>query len=87
MTSVLSVRIKPAKLARVKARAVELGYADNSKYVLALINDDMARPERKHVFASADMIGAFNTGTGPATNANTRRLITEKLRAKHEKNR
>ncbi len=75
-------------IAAIDARASRLGQK-RSRYLLDLVERDLAEEKkpRRHVFASADLIGAFNLLTGPATNANTRRIMAEKLRRRPEKHR
>ena len=70
------------------ARAAQLGQ-DRTKYILTLVERDLSevKKPRKHKFASRDLIGAYNTGTGPATNENTRRIIAQRLKERREKNR
>ncbi len=70
------------------ARASQLGQ-DRSKYILTLVERDLteAKKPRRHKFASYDLIGAFSTGTGPATNENTRRIIAQRLKERREKHR
>lgn len=70
------------------ARAAQLGQ-DRSKYILTLVERDLNETPkpRKHKFASLDLIGAFSTGTGPATNENTRRIFRQRLKKRSEKNR
>lgn len=86
MTTIFSVRARPSEIAEIEAKAKARGFPDKVKYLLALARED-APAAARHKFASDDLIGAFNTGSGPATNANTRRLIPRKLKARHEKNR
>jgi hypothetical protein len=88
MSNVLTLRLSPAKLARVDRRAAELG-RDRSGYVRALIDEDLHLPEGKRArrFASEDLIGAFHTGQGTADNALVRRLARQRLRERREKNR
>lgn len=87
MSNVLTLRLPPAKLARVDRRAAELG-RDRSGYVRALIDQDLEQPAgaRPHRFASEDLIGAFDMGQGTADNPTVRRLVRRRLlqrRAKH----
>jgi len=88
MTKPFSVRARPSLIAAMDARAARLGQ-DRSKYVLTLVERDLATEgkTRRHKFASFDLIGAFSTGTGPATNENSRRIIARRLREQREKNR
>ena len=72
------------------ARAAQLGQ-DRTKYILTLVERDLSEAEaekpRKYKFKSYDLIGAFHTNTGPATNENTRRIIAQRLKERREKNR
>lgn len=72
------------------ARAAQLGQ-DRTKYILTLVERDLSKAEvekpRKYKFKSYDLIGAFRTNTGPATNENTRRIIAQRLKERREKNR
>ena len=88
MTKPFSVRARPSLISEMDARAARLGQ-DRSKYILTLVQRDLADEEkpRKHKFASHDLIGAFSTGTGPATNENTRRIIQQRFKERREKNR
>ena len=87
MSKVLTFRLSMAKLTQVDRRAAELG-RDRSGYVRALIDHDLSRPPaRRHKFASEDLIGAYNTGLGSATNATIRRRARERLVRAREKNR
>lgn len=88
MPAILTVRTKPSKLAQISARASELGFPDRSKYVLALVDRDLSatRPARRR-FASKNLIGAYATRHGPATNANTRALLARQLKQRRETNR
>jgi hypothetical protein len=88
MTTPISVRVKPARLNRIDARAAQLGFADRSKYLLALVERDLSEAADEPVrFQSEDLIGSVRVGTGPATNANTRRVIAAALKERREKNR
>ncbi len=85
MANILTLRLAPAKLARVDQRAAELG-RDRSGYIRALIDRDLEQPaRRRHKFASEDLIGAFNTGQGTADNATVRRLARERWLQRREK--
>jgi hypothetical protein len=88
MTRPFSLRARPSLLAAIDARAARLGQ-DRTKYILSLVEQDLTEDKkpRRHKFASHDLIGAFSTGTGPATNENTRRLIAQRLKERREKNR
>jgi hypothetical protein len=88
MASILTLRLPPAKLAKVDQRAAELG-RDRSGYVRALIDQDLDRPagRLRHRFASEDLIGAFDTGQGTADNATVRRLVRQRLLQRREEHR
>ncbi len=88
MANVLTLRLSPGKLARVDRRAAEIG-RDRSGYLRALIDQDLERPTEsdRHKFASEDLIGAFDTGQGTATNALVRRLARRRLLRGRAKNR
>ena len=82
------MRARPSLIAAIDARAARLGQ-DRTKYILTLVERDLIEDKKpgKHKFASYDLIGAFSTGTGPATNENTRRIIQQRLKERREKNR
>ncbi len=87
MANILTIRLAPAKLARVDQRAAELG-RDRSGYVRALIDKDLEQPiGHGHSFASEDLIGAFNTGQGTADNAMVRRLVRQRWLQRREAHR
>ena len=88
MANILTLRLLPAKLARVDRRAAELG-RDRSGYVRALIDLDLEQPAKQpgHKFASEDLIGALNTGQGGADNATVRRLVRLRMQERREKHR
>ena len=89
MANILTLRLSPAKLARVDRRAAELG-RDRSGYIRALIEQDLEQPAepRRRTFASDDLIGAFNLGNGTADNATVHRLARQRLlERRREKNR
>src|SRR5258708_18676049 len=85
MANVLTLRISPAKLAKLDKLAAGSG-RDRSGYVRSLIDTALERPQRtaRHKFASADLLGALSIGNGPATNENTRRIIRERLKVRRE---
>jgi hypothetical protein len=88
MTTTISLRIKPSRVARIDARAEQLGFDDRSKYLLAVVEADLNRAESEPAsFRSEDLIGAVRIPTGPATNKNTRRVIAAALKGRREKNR
>ena len=86
MANIVTLRLPPAKLARMDRRAAELG-RDRSGYLRALIDRDLEQPAEqvRHKFASEDLIGAFNTGQGGADNATVRRLVRLRMRERREK--
>ena len=86
MANIVTLRLPPAKLARMDRRAAELG-RDRSGYLRALIDRDLEQPveQVRHKFASEDLIGAFNTGQGGADNATVRRLVRLRMRERREK--
>lgn len=88
MTRPFSLRARPSLIAAIDARAARLGQ-DRTKYILTLVERDLSEEKkpRRHKFASYNLIGAFSTGTGPATNENTRRIIAQRLKERREKNR
>ena len=87
MPNVLTVRMSPAKLAKLDRRAAQAG-RERSEYVRALIEQDLKQqPESpRHVFASGDLVGTFAIGV-PTDNRSVRRLIRQRLRERHAKNR
>jgi hypothetical protein len=90
MTTTLTVKTPPAKRARIEKRAAELGFADHAKYLMHLVDRDLAGKRIASVrrkFSSADMIGCVAIDIGPGTNANIRRVMRERLKARHGKNR
>jgi hypothetical protein len=88
MTKPFSLRAKPSLISAMDARAAQLGQ-DRTKYILTLVERDLSEGKHAgdHKFASHDLIGAYNTGAGPATNENTRRIIAQRLKERREKNR
>jgi hypothetical protein len=88
MTRPFSLRARPSLIAAIDARAAQLGQ-NRTNYILSVIERDLTekKPSRPHKFASHDLIGSVSTGTGPATNENTRRIIAQRLKERREKNR
>lgn len=84
MTRPFSVRARPSVIAAMDARAATLGQ-DRSAYILSLVERDLAaqRAERRHRFASEDLIGSVQTGLAAGDNATVRRLVRQRLRAEH----
>lgn len=81
MTQVLTVRVPPDLIAKVDARAAELGL-DGGKYVRTLIEQDDAsgsRHGRKRRFASEDFIGSVSLRQGPYTNRRVRAIVAARL--------
>lgn len=62
MTHVISVRVPPAKLAELDRRAKASGL-DRSKYVMRLIEEDLAvrAPKTKRRFESSHLLGKFQS--------------------------
>jgi hypothetical protein len=90
MTEVLTVRIPPALLCKAEARAAQLGL-DRAKYVRSLIEEDLAaaRAEKKHRFASEDLIGAYISPVSgdSATNARVREVMKQRQLDKRARSR
>jgi predicted DNA-binding protein len=88
MSTVLTIRLPAAKVARVARRAAELGQ-DRSTYIRGLIEQDLSNAPKpsKHVFASEDLAGCISTGLKIADNATVRKLIRQRLLERSEKNR
>lgn len=76
MTKILTLRL-PAELhQKAEARALRLGL-DRAKYVRSLIEDDVSEAGRndKSTFASEDLVGLYQVGTGSAKNASVRQRL------------
>ena len=88
MSSVLTIRIAPQKLAKLDRRAAELGQ-NRSSYVRRLVEQDLesAPKPRKHVFASEDLAGCVKTGIKSGDNATVRKIIRQRLLTRYAKNR
>jgi hypothetical protein len=88
MANILTLRLPPAKLAKVDRRAAELG-RDRSGYLRALIDRDLEQPasETGHKFVSEDLIGSYNIGHLTADNATVRRLARDRWLQRREKHR
>ena len=72
MTRVLTVRIQPELLAKVEARAAQLGL-DRGKYVRDLIEQDVQQVRSTpRQFASEDFVGSMAKGLGPYSNRRVR---------------
>jgi hypothetical protein len=85
MTKPFSLRARPSLIAAIDARAAQLGQ-DRTKYILSLVEEDLTRkkPERRHKFASSNLIGCVRTGIKSGDNATIRRVIRQRM---NEKNR
>jgi len=86
MSSILTLRISPSKLARLDRAAAAAG-RDRSGYLRRLIDDALendGRSGRPHKFASADLMGSLCIGNGPGTNENVRRIVRQRLAARRE---
>ena len=88
MANVLTLRLPPGKLARVDRRAAQLGQ-HRSGYMRSLIEEDLMKAAipHQHVFASEDLVGCVRTGIKTGDNRTIRKIIRERLRARHAKNR
>lgn len=89
MSNVLTLRISPAKLARLDRLAAAAG-RDRSAYVRRLIDDAIegkGHAGRRYKFASVDLLGSLSIGLGPGTNENIRRLVRQRLRGRREAHR
>ena len=84
MTRPFSVRARPSAIAAMDARAAALGQ-DRSGYLLSLVERDLAaqKAERRHRFASEDLIGSVRTGLASGDNATVRRLARQRLCEEH----
>ena len=62
MTHVVSLRMPRAKVAAIDRRAADSGL-DRTKYLLRLVDQDLARPSRrsKQRFASLRLLGRFRS--------------------------
>ena len=60
MTHVISLRMPPEKVAAIDRRATDSGL-DRTKYLLRLVDQDLARPagRSKRRFASLHLLGRF----------------------------
>jgi hypothetical protein len=85
MTKPFSLRARPSLIEAIDARAAQLGQ-DRTKYILALVEDDLSRQKtgHRHKFASDDLIGCVSTGIKSGDNATIRRLVRQRM---NEKNR
>jgi hypothetical protein len=82
MTEVISVRMEPEKLSKLDRRAADSGL-DRSKYLMRLVEADLAQPlgKSKRRFASGHLLGKFrSTGSSNAK-------IRAALKARVEKDR
>ncbi|MEI7937009.1 MAG: hypothetical protein WCK27_09990 [Verrucomicrobiota bacterium] len=82
MTHVVSQRMPPKKVAAIDRRATDSGL-NRTKYLLHLVDQDLARPARKskRQFASLHLLGRFRSRG--SSNAQVRTA----LRAQGEKDR
>lgn len=82
MTNVISLRIRPEKVAAIDRRAADSGL-NRTTYILRLVEADLARPIRtsKRRFASGHLLGKFES------RGSTNRQVRAALKALHEKNR
>lgn len=85
MSTVMTIRIAPHKLAKIDRRAAERGQG-RSHYVRFLIERDLQERPRssRRVFASEDLVGCVNTGVRDNDSATLRKIIRCRV---HEKNR
>ena len=62
MTQVVSLRMKPEKVAAVDRKAADSGL-DRTKYILRLVDKDLARPtvKSRRRFASVHLLGKFRS--------------------------
>ena len=62
MTQVVSLRVPPKKVAAIDRRAMESGL-DRTKYILRLVDKDLAKPpgKLKRRFASGHLLGKFHS--------------------------
>jgi hypothetical protein len=74
MTQVISLRMPPKKVAAIDRRAVDSGL-DRTKYILALVDRDLAQtpPKSKRRFASVHLLGKFRSQG--STNAQVRAAL------------
>jgi len=79
MTKILTVRLPAALHDKAETRAARLGL-DRSKYVRSLIEDDVLEgtKEKRHVFASEDLVGLYQNGSVAATNASVREQLQKR---------
>lgn len=82
MTEVISVRMPSGTVAAIDRRAADSGL-DRSKYLLRLVEQDLARPtvKSRRRFASAHLLGKFRSSG--SSNA----AIRAAMKARFEKNR
>jgi hypothetical protein len=77
MSTVLTVRLAAAELGSCDARAADMGLT-RTDYIRYLIRADQeqsaGKSRRRRRFASRDLIGKFNVGSG-STNAAVRRAL------------
>jgi hypothetical protein len=82
MTEVVSLRMPSEKVAAIDRKAADSGL-DRSKYLLRLVDQDLARPAPKsrRRFASTHLIGKFHS------KGSTNAAIRAAMKAHFEKNR
>jgi hypothetical protein len=82
MTRVISLRVPSGKVAAIDRRAVDAGL-DRTKYLLRLVNEDLARPalKSKRRFMSLHLLGKFRSSG--SSNA----AVRAALKAQSEKDR
>ena len=82
MTHVVSLRMPPEKVAAIDRRAADSGL-DRTKYLLRLVDDDLAQPAPKsnRRFASGHLLGKFRAKG--SSNAEIRAAL--KLRSEQDR--
>jgi hypothetical protein len=82
MTQVISLRVPSGKVAAIDRRAVDAGL-DRTKYLLRLVDEDLARPapKSKRRFASLHLLGKFRS------RGNSNAALRAALKAQSEEDR
>jgi hypothetical protein len=82
MTNVVSLRMRPEKVAAIDRRAADSGL-NRTKYLLRLVEEDLARPTptARRRFASRHLLGQFRSQG--STNAQVRAAV----KMQHEEDR